>query len=367
MMTDQITIINDVEIVSIYKSLLEMVDGHNAPSVYGRLLSAAAMSARSIPAYITQNVKKEELIRLLKNENVRAEALDIYDIFLYAASRIQELNEAQTTNPSRFEEIPAIVYLERDERGTFFKIFNNRIGTFDIDPSVTVSSVLRYKTISDTLEVFVILLSDSSVYVYIDDHDNDICDVFLVDDSVVDALKDEYGIEIPIYESRFDDETETVEDDSLDDIVEDQDQELLAELEVIQSNIDKIEDLPEDLQDMPEIHEIYLLLLGKRALIQKTSDEQKTEQIVDAVVNDVISELSDSDVFRNINREDDSKLEVNEGVAVTYNGHSITPVTHNKFGRIQKLVRIDETLHPFTSTNELKAILKKLNVSDGRL
>lgn len=364
-MTDQIIIINDADIVSVYKSLLEMVDGRNAPSVYGRLLSAATISARSIPAYITQNVKKEELIRLLKSENVRAEALDIYDIFLYAASRIQELNESQTVNPSRFEEIPAIVYLERDERGTFFKIFNNRIGTFDIDPSVTVSSVLRYKTISDTLEVFVIILSDTSVYVYIDDRLSDICDVFLVDDSVVDALKDEYGIEIPIYESRLDDET--VEDDSLDDIVEDQDQELLAELEVIQSNIDKIEDLPEDLQDMPEIHEIYLLLLGKRALIQKTSDEQKTEQIVDAVVNDVISELSDSDVFRNINREDDSKLEVNEGVAVTYNGHSITPVTHNKFGRIQKLVRIDETLHPFTSTNELKAILKKLNVSDGRL
>ena len=364
-MTDQIIIINDADIVSVYKSLLEMVDGRNAPSVYGRLLSAATISARSIPAYITQNVKKEELIRLLKSENVRAEALDIYDIFLYAASRIQELNESQTVNPSRFEEIPAIVYLERDERGTFFKIFNNRIGTFDIDPSVTVSSVLRYKTISDTLEVFVIILSDTSVYVYIDDRLSDICDVFLVDASVVDALKDEYGIEIPIYESRLDDET--VEDDSLDDIVEDQDQELLAELEVIQSNIDKIEDLPEDLQDMPEIHEIYLLLLGKRALIQKTSDEQKTEQIVDAVVNDVISELSDSDVFRNINREDDSKLEVNEGVAVTYNGHSITPVTHNKFGRIQKLVRIDETLHPFTSTNELKAILKKLNVSDGRL
>lgn len=368
MITEQITI-NDTEIISAYKQLLEMIDGQNAPSVYGRLLSAATLPARDIPSYITQNITKKELMRLLRAETIRAEALDIYDAFVSMADDIKTAqNEQLMVKDDCFEKSSVDVYLDRDDDRTFFNILGHRCGAFDIAPDITVSSVLQYKTTNDALEVYAIILSDSSIYVYIDDNLNDICDVFLVNPTTSDALKAEYGISIPVYESRFDDETETTEDDSLDEIVEDQDQELLAELEIIQSNIDKIEDLPEDLRDMPEIHEIYLLLLGKRALIQKMSDEQKTEQIVDAVVNDVISELSDSDVFRNINREDDISLKIDERRTMTFNGHRITPVIQNKFGRIQKAVRIDEKLQMFTGKNELKTILKNLILkNDGRL
>ena len=175
------------------------------------------------------------------------------------------------------------------------------------------------------------------------------------------------GIDRDELEEDVDDTEETTdtntEDDELSDIVEDVDPEIQREIEIIENNIARIEDLPDDIRENDSIKEIYLLLLGKKEEIQREHDNQKSQEIVDTVVNDITSELGDIDIM--FNKDNDSnEIKVEEGKVIEYNGSMIKPMISNRFGKKSQYLIVEnkglKTKHSISSKNDIIKIIKSL-------
>ena len=157
--------------------------------------------------------------------------------------------------------------------------------------------------------------------------------------------------------------TNTEDDDELSDIVEDVDPEIQREIEIIENNIARIEDLPDDIRENDSIKEIYLLLLGKKEEIQRKHDNQKSQEIVDTVVNDITSELGDIDIM--FNKDNDSnEIKVEEGKVIEYNGSMIKPMVSNKFSKKSLYLIVEskglKTKHNISGRNDIMKIIKSL-------
>lgn len=160
-----------------------------------------------------------------------------------------------------------------------------------------------------------------------------------------------------------DEEVNPESDDELSDIVEDVDPEIQREIEIIENNIARIEELPDDIRENDSIKEIYLLLLGKKEEIQREHDNQKSQEIVDTVVNDITSELGDIDIM--FNKDNDSnEIKVEEGKVIEYNGSMIKPMVSKRFGKKSQYLIVEnkgcKTKHDISERNDIIKIIKSL-------
>lgn len=232
-----------------------------------------------------------------------------------------------------------------------------------------------------------IFLNDK-VYMILNDNNNDYHDLIDRNKNVLSEISGTYNIDLLDYikDSEFmkqkvneafggidrdgledsDDTgeaTNTEDDDELSDIVEDVDPEIQREIEIIENNIARIEDLPDDIRENDSIKEIYLLLLGKKEEIQREHDNQKSQEIVDTVVNDITSELGDIDIM--FNKDNDSnEIKVEEGKVIEYNGSMIKPMVSNKLGKKSRYLIVEnkglKTKHNISGRNDIMKIIKSL-------
>ena len=234
-----------------------------------------------------------------------------------------------------------------------------------------------------------IIFVNGKVYMILNDNNNDYHDLIDRNKNVLSEISGTYNIDLLDYikdsefmtqkvneafggidrdgleeDSDSDEETtDTEEDDELSDIVEDVDPEIQREIEIIDNNIARIEDLPDNIRDNDSIKEIYLLLLGKKEEIQREHDNQKSQEIVDTVVNDIASELGDIDIM--FNKDNDSnEIKVEEGKVIEYNGSMIKPMVSNRFGKKSQYLIVEnkglKTKHNISGRNDIMKIIKSL-------
>lgn len=236
-----------------------------------------------------------------------------------------------------------------------------------------------------------IIFVNGKVYMILNDNNNDYHDLIDRNKNVLSEISGTYNIDLLDYikdsefmtqkvneafggidrdelEENTDDmddteETTDTEDDELSDIVEDVDPEIQREIEIIENNIARIEDLPDDIRENDSIKEIYLLLLGKKEEIQREHDNQKSQEIVDTVVNDITSELGDIDIMFNKNN-DSNEIKVEEGKVIEYNGSMIKPMVSSRFGKKSQYLIVEnkglKTKHSISSKNDIIKIIKSL-------
>ena len=152
---------------------------------------------------------------------------------------------------------------------------------------------------------------------------------------------------------------------NFDDIISENDDEYIQELEIIQRNIEKIEQLPDDIRYNDDIEEVYLLLLGKKEQIQKLSDDEKSGKIIDKVVDEISSELGEIEGLTNIKKDDEGNdlenyIGVNEGRVINFKGKLIKPIVTNKFGIFEKSLIIDKKIHKINESADIRKILNLL-------
>ena len=234
-----------------------------------------------------------------------------------------------------------------------------------------------------------IIFVNGKVYMILNDNNNDYHDLIDRNKNVLSEISGTYNIDLLDYikdsefmtqkvneafggidrdgleeDSDSDEETTDIEeDDELSDIVEDVDPEIQREIEIIDNNIARIEDLPDDIRENDSIKEIYLLLLGKKEEIQREHDNQKSQEIVDTVVNDITSELGDIDIM--FNKDNDSnEIKVEEGKVIEYNGSMIKPMVSNRFGKKSQYLIVEnkglKTKHNISGRNDIMKIIKSL-------
>lgn len=235
-----------------------------------------------------------------------------------------------------------------------------------------------------------IIFVNGKVYMILNDNNNDYHDLIDRNKNVLSEISGTYNIDLLDYikDSEFmtqkvneafggidrdglegnDDDAEKPtstedNDDELSDIVEDVDPEIQREIEIIENNIARIEDLPDDIRENDSIKEIYLLLLGKKEEIQREHDNQKSQEIVDTVVNDITSELGDIDIM--FNKDNDSnEIKVEESKVIEYNGSMIKPMISNKFGKKSQYLIVEnkglKTKHNISNRNDIMKIIKSL-------
>ena len=179
------------------------------------------------------------------------------------------------------------------------------------------------------------------------------------------AVLERFGEESDDVDSISDDTTDSgagVDDDqNIEAIINDVDPEVTRELEIIDNNIAKIEDLPDDIQEEDSIREIYLLLLGKRALLQKSHDESKSEEIVDNIIADIRDNLGEIDsVF--VDNSDKNILKVEEGKLFECYGTTIKPIVFNNFGTKTYNLMVGESMIPLRNirTANIKSVVQPL-------
>lgn len=162
-------------------------------------------------------------------------------------------------------------------------------------------------------------------------------------------------------------------DDEVNEIIEDVDPEIQKEIEIIESNIQKIEDLPDDIRENESIQEIYLLLLGKKESIQKQHDDEKSNEIIENIIGDIESELGDLDnVFKQDN-SDSNEIKVEEGKIIECgNGILIKPLISNTFGNKEKFLVVEsngqKNKYKINNSRSIRSILENfdlIKVSDS--
>jgi len=156
---------------------------------------------------------------------------------------------------------------------------------------------------------------------------------------------------------------------NFDSIVSENDEEYIQELEIIQRNIKKIESLPDEIRYNADIEEVYLLLLGKKEQIQKLSDTEKSDKIIDKVVSEISTELGNIEGLTNIKKDDDSNdlenhIDINEGREFNFKGKLIKPVIINKFGVFEKSLIIDKKMHKINESADIRKILESYIADD---
>ena len=234
-----------------------------------------------------------------------------------------------------------------------------------------------------------IIFVNGKVYMILNDNNNDYHDLIDRNKNVLSEISGTYNIDLLDYikDSEFmtrkvneafggidrdgleedinssEETTNPENDDALSEIVEDVDPEIQREIEIIENNIARIEDLPDDIRENDSIKEIYLLLLGKKEEIQREHDNQKSQEIVDTVVNDITSELGDIDIM--FNKDNNSnEIKVEEGKVIEYNGSLIKPMISKKFNTKSQYLIVEskgcKTRHSISGRNDIVKIIKSL-------
>ena len=217
-----------------------------------------------------------------------------------------------------------------------------------------------------------IMNSDYGDYAIITDYVAGTNGTFRVTQDVVDAIIDYYDIDITsllqsplsVLESldeKSDNKDKDIEEnDDIEDIIEDTDTDLQKEMMVLNEQIEKIEDLPDDIRENEKIMEIYYILLGKREYIQKKSDDDKSREIVDNIIDEIENNIGELDkVFLDDNR---NEIKVNEGKTFEYDGMTIKPIITGMHSHRTKTLIVESQgeRKRYDITNGSRDVLKKI-------
>lgn len=245
-------------------------------------------------------------------------------------------------------------------------------------------------------------------YIILNDRENNFHDVVLSDKNVLKNLKEDYGINVmecfggnkmlkkkineafgdpegedspfsmsgdegeddssdsPFSMSGDEEDNQNEENEEVNDIIEEIDPEIEKEIEIIDSNIEKIQNLPDDIRENESIQEIYLLLLGKRELIQLEHDDEKSGEIIDNIISDIQSELGEIDnVFKNDN-SDSNEIKVEEGKVIEFEGTLIKPMISSTFGNKKQYLILEKdgskTKHEIKGKRSIKLIIENIKI-----
>lgn len=183
-------------------------------------------------------------------------------------------------------------------------------------------------------------------------------------DSPFSSSLDDTGDDISLDDTSG--EGDTSDDEEVDDIIDDIDPEIEKEVGIIESNIEKIENLPDDIRENESIQEIFLLLLGKKEKIQRDHDEKKSSEIIDNIVNDIKTELGEVDNIFKQDNSDDNEIKVEEGKTIEINGVLIKPMISSEFGKKEKFLVVEsksiKAKHIITGSRSIKAVLESYEI-----
>nr|DAG97984.1 MAG TPA: hypothetical protein [Ackermannviridae sp.] len=238
-------------------------------------------------------------------------------------------------------------------------------------------------TATDESDTWICIMnSDSGDYAIVIDYVAGTENTFRVTQDVIDTIFEYYGVDItPLLQSpvsvmealegrasgeddkpagRQMNKDEDGEDDDVEDIVEDVDADLQKEISVLNEQIEKIESLPEDIRENERIMEIYYILLGKREYIQKKSDDDKSKEIVDNIINEIEENIGEIDqVFLD---DDRNEIQVNEGRVFEHEGMKIRPVVTGFRNHKTKTLIVESCgeRKRYDITNGSRDVLKKI-------
>ena len=233
-----------------------------------------------------------------------------------------------------------------------------------------------------------VIFLNGKVYMILNDNNTDYHDLIDRDKNVLSEIQREYGIDLLDYIKDSDFMKETIneafggidmnefksddhsdnsnddkENDDLNEIVEDVDPEVQREIEIIEDNIARIEDLPDDIRENDSIKEIYLLLLGKREEIQRQHDNQKSQEVVDNIVDDITKELGDIDIMFNKNN-DSNEIKVEEGKVIEYKGSMIKPMISKRYNDKTRYLIVENAghkdKHVVSNEKDIRLIIQSL-------
>lgn len=384
LVTKNLSVILLVQLIELIKS-----DGIPTSNVYKKLVNSKFLPPTVIPQYFIRYINPEDLIKAMGDDvEGGMKALDLYNDIISIDPTTQSVSSATITNKGR--------NIVVDEATDFIATANKKniltitqgekiFESFD-ECNFSVDTQLKGFTIKldDLYSTISVVFVGSLIYVIISDELKNVDELFKYNDEIRQHILDFYGVDVnsylntePINEDfgdsseedfNFDDNNEDKtdnQDDSFNfnDIVSEHDEEYIQELEIIQRNIEKIESLPDDIRYNDDIEEVYLLLLGKKEQIQKLSDEEKSNKIIDRVVDELSTELGDIEGLSNIKKESNSNdlnnsLTVNEGKTTNFKGKIIKPVVVNKFGVFEKQLIIGKTIHKINESADIRKILE---------
>ena len=233
-----------------------------------------------------------------------------------------------------------------------------------------------------------VIFLNGKVYMILNDNNTDYHDLIDRDKNVLSEIQREYGIDLLDYikdsdfmketineafggidmnEFKSDDQSDSnnddKENDDLNEIVEDVDPEVQREIEIIEDNIARIEDLPDDIRENDSIKEIYLLLLGKREEIQRQHDNQKSQEVVDNIVDDITKELGDIDIMFNKNN-DSNEIKVEEGKVIEYKGSMIKPMISKRYNDKTRYLIVENAYrkdkHMVSNEKDIRLVIQSL-------
>ena len=231
-------------------------------------------------------------------------------------------------------------------------------------------------TATDESDTWICIMnSDSGDYAIVIDYVAGTENTFRVTQDVIDTIFEYYGVDVtPLLQSPVsvmealedrasgEDDKPKGEDgeDDVEDIVEDVDADLQKEISVLNEQIEKIESLPEDIRENERIMEIYYILLGKREYIQKKSDDDKSKEIVDNIINEIEDNIGEIDqVFLD---DDRNEIQVNEGRVFEHEGMTIKPVVTGFRSHKTKTLIVESggERKRYDITNGSRDVLKKI-------
>lgn len=231
-------------------------------------------------------------------------------------------------------------------------------------------------TATDESDTWICIMnSDSGDYAIVIDYVAGTENTFRVTQDVIDTIFEYYGVDVtPLLQSPVsvmealedrasgEDDKPKGEDgeDDVEDIVEDVDTDLQKEISVLNEQIEKIESLPEDIRENERIMEIYYILLGKREYIQKKSDDDKSKEIVDNIINEIEDNIGEIDqVFLD---DDRNEIQVNEGRVFEHEGMIIKPVITGFRSHKTKTLIVESggERKRYDITNGSRDVLKKI-------
>lgn len=385
------------------------------PETLGFLKSGLTLPSNAIPQYIANHFTDNMIYSLHSScdEKLYEDFCKMFQDIVSIDPRTQSAISSVTNLDGRKVMIEKLVGIKAiNEKGYLafkkntddhkvFETLETCNGTQEIPCNGITISISDYNTDCTIDLIFVC----GKPYIILNDRNNDFNDVIDSNKNVIKNLNNDYGINIleclngskalkkKIYEAfgdegedgfslpgvgDSDDEGESSDsdspfgssgdnssddDDEVNEIIEDVDPEIQKEIKIIESNIQKIEDLPDDIRENESIQEIYLLLLGKKESIQKQHDDEKSNEIIENIIDDIESELGDLDnVFKKDN-SDSNEIKVEEGKVIECgNGVLIKPLISSTFGNKEKFLIVEsngqKTKHKISNSRSIRSILE---------
>jgi len=418
---NQYNLLDKAMSVILFEQLLEAIKENCSITtpVYKKLVNAKFLPPSIISQYITRYIDLGQIFGSLNEdakdkEGLNWKIMDLYNNLVSIDPKTQSVASATMDNNSRkliFQEAKDFTAKGIKDNlvvGKGEKIYES-LDKFSSNEEISVKGFsIENEELFTTVYV---LFLEPNIYVVIVDELNNIDEMFKYNNEIQAHVLEMYGIDIAksldissVNEGFMDNEDEDKKDNTnsqpeppksdepllppqtapkpteipkeeennefnFDDIISEHDEEYVQELEIIQRNINKIESLPEDIRYTEDIEEVYLLLLGKKEQIQKLSDEEKSSQIINKVVDEISTELGNIEGLTNINVKDDANdldnsLTINEGKNIKFNGSLIKPIVMKKFGIFERRILIGKKSYKINENADIKKILETYTVDD---